>query len=192
MCAKNSFENAFTAPLSLRSASKPAIRPATLADAREIAALLGELDYPSPAGSVRLRLEAILGRDDYRVLVAEGDRGLVGVVSVCWGLCLEQDGCWGQILALVVAAAERGQGLGARLLAYAEAWLRAVPVARIIVASSQQRTAAHRFYQKRGYRATGLRFVKTPDAAGGGDPHQMDNSGLSAFRTSGEPASTRH
>jgi len=191
MCAKNSSEKAFTAPLSLRSASQPAIRPATLADAREIAALLVELDYPSPSGRVRLRLEAILGRDDYRVLVAEGDRGLAGVISVCWGLCLEQDDRWGQVLALVVTAPERGKGLGARLLAHAEAWLRAAPVARIIVTSSQRRTAAHRFYQNRGYRADGQRFVKTPEEAGG-VPLQMDNSGLSAARISGAPARTRH
>lgn len=47
------------------------------------------------------------------------------------------------------------------------------------------------FYQNRGYRATGLRFAKSL-AAGGGGSHQMDNSGLSAFRTSGAPARTRH
>jgi GNAT superfamily N-acetyltransferase len=191
MFAKNSSEEAVTAPLSPLCASQPAIRPATLADARGIAALLGELGYPSAADRVHLRLEAILSRDDHRVLVAEGERGLAGVISVCWGLGLEQDGRWGQILALVVTAAARGKGLGARLLAHAEDWLRAAPVARIIVTSSQRRTAAHRFYQNRGYRADGRRFVKTPEHAGG-VPLQMDNSGLSAARTSGAPASTRH
>jgi GNAT superfamily N-acetyltransferase len=191
MCAKNSSDEAVTAPLSPACASQPAIRPATLADAREIAALLGELDYPSPAGSVHLRLEALLGRDDHRVLVAEGERGLAGVISVCWGICLEQDGRWGQILALVVAAAERGKGIGARLLAHAEDWLRAAQVARIIVTSSKRRTAAHRFYQNRGYRADGQRFVKRSDELGG-IPLQMASRGLSAARTSGAPARTRH
>jgi hypothetical protein len=52
------------------------------------------------------------------------------------------------------------------------------------------RPATHRFYQNRGYRATGLRFAKS--LAAGGGSHQMDNSGLSAFRTSGAPARTRH
>ena len=129
--------------------------------------LLGELDYPSPADRVHLRLEAFLGRDDYRVLVAQGDRGLAGVISVCWGISLEQDGRWGQIMALVVAAAERGKGIGARLLVHAEDWLRAAQVARIIVTSSKRRTAAHRFYQNRGYRDDGRRFVKSPDDLGG-------------------------
>jgi GNAT superfamily N-acetyltransferase len=179
------------AALSPACASQPPIRPATLADAREIAALLGELGYPSAADRVHLRLEALLGRDDHRVLVAEGERGLAGVISVCWGLCLEQDGRWGQILALVVAAAARGKGLGARLLAHAEAWLRAAQVVRIIVTSSQRRGAAHGFYQNRGYRADGRRFVKTPEDLGG-VPLQMDNSGRSAARTAGAPARTRH
>jgi GNAT superfamily N-acetyltransferase len=191
MCAKNSSETAFTAPLSPPSASQPAIRPATLADAREIAGLLGELGYPSAADRVHLRLEAILSRDDHRVLVAEGERGLAGVISVCWGLGLEQDGRWGQILALVVTAAERGKGLGARLLDHAEAWLRASAVAWIIVTSSQRRTAAHGFYQNRGYRTDGQRFVKT-SADAGGIPLQMANSGRSAARTAGAPARTRH
>jgi GNAT superfamily N-acetyltransferase len=178
-------------PLPVRPSQAPTIRPAALEDAREIAALLDQLGYPSASDRLHRHLEAILFRDDYRVLVAERDGGLSGLISACWGLCLEQDGRWGQITALVVAAADRGQGLGMRLLAQAEAWLQSVMVARIIVNSSQRRTAAHLFYQNRGYRATGLRFAKSL-AAGGGGSHQMDNSGLSAFRTSGAPARTRH
>ncbi len=61
---------------------------------------------------------------------------------------------------LSVAAGERGRGIGALLLAHTEAWLHEQGMSACIVASSTHRAAAHRFYEREGYRVSGLRFVK--------------------------------
>jgi GNAT superfamily N-acetyltransferase len=136
------------------------VRLATLEDGSGMAVLLGELGYPTDSVSFCKRLEGMLARDDYRVLVAERDGELCGLVSACWGLYLEHDGRWGRITALVVAEAYRGQGVGMLLVAHAESWLQSQQAIACIVNSSLVRAEAHRFYEHRGYRVTGFRFVK--------------------------------
>jgi N-acetylglutamate synthase-like GNAT family acetyltransferase len=169
------------------------IRKATLEDATEISLLLGQLGYPTDGVSVRRRLEAILSRSDYVVIVAERARGLAGLVGACWGLYLEHDGRWGRITALVVTEACRRQGIGALLIDQAESWLRSQQALTCIVNSRPQRTGAHRFYVSRGYQVTGLRFVKSlTTATQAGCPLQRLKTDLSESRITGAPASTRH
>jgi GNAT superfamily N-acetyltransferase len=170
------------------------IRPATLEDSDEMAVLLSQLGYPADAVSVRRRLEVILARADYRVMVAaERDEKLAGMVSACWGLYLEHDGRWGRVIALVVSERMQNQGLGRRLLAEAESWLRSSGAIASIINSSQRRAGAHRFYERRGYRATGIRFEKPlGPARGATPPPQSSRAGLSESRMTGAPASTRH
>jgi GNAT superfamily N-acetyltransferase len=86
---------------------------------------------------------------------------LAGLVSACWGLCLEHDGRWGRITGLVVAEACRRQGIGTQLIDQAESWLRSQQALACIVNSRRERTDAHRFYERRRYQVTGLRFVKS-------------------------------
>jgi GNAT superfamily N-acetyltransferase len=169
------------------------IRKATLEDAAEISVLLGQLGYPTDAVGVHRRLEAILSRDDYLVTVAEHEGGLAGLVGACWGLYLEHDGRWGRITGLVVAEDCRRQGIGTRLIDQAESWLRSQQALDCIVNSRQQRTDAHRFYERRGYRVTGFRFVKslTPTTKAG-RPVQRFKTDLSDSRIAGAPARTRH
>jgi PhnO protein len=52
------------------------------------------------------------------------------------------------------------RGIGARLLAHAESWLRAREAVTSIVNSSTHRVDAHRFYRREGYQAIGWRFQK--------------------------------
>jgi GNAT superfamily N-acetyltransferase len=76
------------------------------------------------------------------------------------------NGCFGRVIALSVAAGHRGHGVGARLLAHAESWLRAHGAVTCIVNSSTHRTEAHRFYRREGYQATGWRFQKVLPRSG--------------------------
>jgi len=65
-----------------------------------------------------------------------------------------------RLVVLIVDADHRGCGVGMRLLDAAETWAMGVAAAEIVLNSSTRRAGAHAFYEKRGYTATGIRFVK--------------------------------
>ncbi len=136
------------------------IRRAEILDAGPLAELMIALGYPTTENEMEARLSLILPRIDYQVAVALSKEQVVGVVGAFIGYYLEMNGRCGRVIALSVASDHRGRGIGAHLLAHAEAWLRAGGAAICIVNSSTHRTIAHRFYRREGYQATGLRFQK--------------------------------
>ena len=136
------------------------IRNAEICDARPLAVLMSQLGYPSTENEVADRLRLILPRSDYLVAVAVREGQVVGVISAFIGLYLEMNGRYGRVIALSVEADHRGQGIGARLLAQAESWLRVRGASACIVNSRTHRADAHRFYQCKGYQVTGVRFQK--------------------------------
>jgi GNAT superfamily N-acetyltransferase len=136
------------------------IRRAEIGDAGPLAELMTELGYPTTEDEMADRLRSILPHGDYLVAVAVQEGLVVGAVGAFVGLYLEMNGRYGRVVALSVAKGHRGRGIGARLLAHAESWLRAREVAACIVNSSTHRIDAHRFYEHNGYGFTGLRFYK--------------------------------
>jgi GNAT superfamily N-acetyltransferase len=127
------------------------IRAARTFDAPAIAALCGELGYPSTRQQVVSRLAAIEASADGSVFVAESVAGtVVGWLQAARGTQLTSDGD-AEILGLVVTAAHRGQGIGAALVAAAERWALACGCGRLRVRSRSDREAAHRFYERAGY-----------------------------------------
>jgi len=136
------------------------IRIAEISDAGPLAELMIELGYPTTEKEMEARLSLILPRIDYLVAVALSNGLVIGVVAAFIGYYLEMNGRYGRVIALSVSSNHRGRGIGARLLAHAEAWLRSGGAAICIVNSSTHRTIAHRFYRREGYHATGLRFQK--------------------------------
>lgn len=137
------------------------IRPASISDASDLARLMEHLGYPTGALEMEARLTSILSQSDYHTLVAERNSHLVGMIGVRLGLYYEQNGVYGQIVALSVEQEQRGQHIGSSLVAEGERWLKTRGVQTIIVNSGMHRQPAHRFYEHLGYQATGLRFVKT-------------------------------
>jgi len=65
-----------------------------------------------------------------------------------------------RLVVLIVDADHRGCGVGKQLLRAAEAWAINREASEIVLNSSTRRARAHAFYEKRGYTATGIRFVK--------------------------------
>jgi len=59
----------------------------------------------------------------------------------------------------VVGADQRGHGIGALLLAAAVDWCRERGATRIELTSGDARPDAHAFYEHRGWRREGARFV---------------------------------
>lgn len=137
------------------------IRPAGMADASAIACLMEQLGYPTGALEMEARLTGILPHSDYQTLVAERNSHIVGMIGVHLGHYYEKNGVYGQIVALVVEQEHQGQHIGSSLVVEGERWLKTRGVQTVIVNSGMHRQAAHRFYEHLGYRATGIRFVKT-------------------------------
>jgi GNAT superfamily N-acetyltransferase len=127
------------------------IREAKVSDAARLAELSEMLGYPVEPEAIRRRLERLSLKPDHVVLVAEVSSRLV----VGWIHAAEHDileaGSFCEILGLVVAADQRGGGIGRRLLAQAEHWARERGLGEISVRSNITRTESHPFYERLGF-----------------------------------------
>ncbi len=138
------------------------VAPAQPQDRRAVAHLVrAELGYAS------LDEERLLGRiarmdadSAYSVHVAKLDGRIVGFVACQRGIALERDGDTLRILALAVDRASQCKGVGSALLAEAEKRAASFSASAVVLSSGAQRTAAHEFYQKRGYEKRGFSFTK--------------------------------
>ncbi len=127
-----------------------AIRAANAREAESIAALNGELGYPSTVAEVDTRLAVLARSASDALYVAEREGRVVGWVHVALKSSLV-DVPSAQVMGLVVAERERSGGIGRALLLRAEAWAAERGVRRMLVASRTTRERAHRFYQREGY-----------------------------------------
>ena len=129
----------------------PKIRLTTPADAPDLAELATQLGYPSTPEQIAKRLEGLAGKpDENAVFVAELGGRVVGWVHVHLYLLLVDDR-EAEIGGLVVDAGVRGRGLGAQLMAAAEAWALEQGCSSVYLRSNTLRTAAHAFYKNLGY-----------------------------------------
>ena len=127
------------------------IRDAAASDAQRVAELLAQLGHPISTETVERQLALLsdTGRD--RVLVAESDGVVLGVLSLHWTPLLHRDRPLGRITALVVDEAARGQGIGSRFVAEAERVLREAGCSAVEVTSNVRRADAHNFYRGLAY-----------------------------------------
>jgi GNAT superfamily N-acetyltransferase len=124
------------------------IRPMTAADARLVAELTTQLGYPASPEETTQRLSALEGR--HAALVAEEDGRAIGWVHVALVTSLVS-GLKADIGGLVVDERHRSGGVGAELLAAAEAWAVEHGAEVMVVRSRVARERAHRFYEREGY-----------------------------------------
>ncbi len=144
-------------------AALPQTRAATRDDAPTLATLMSQLGYPTTPDEMTARLDAILPDADYYTAVAtlpDQPERVVGVIGVHFSHFYELNGAYGHIVALVVDETARSQGIGAALVTAAEGWLRERGARMVVVTSGLARKDAHRFYERVGFHATGLRFAK--------------------------------
>jgi GNAT superfamily N-acetyltransferase len=141
-----------------------AVREAILADASAIAVLITELGYPTTPAEMRGRLSGLLEDPGYVTFVAELDGSLVGVSGGAISRYFEKDGMYACLVALAVAAAHQGLGVGSALVDAVERWATAKGAVDIVVNSGSHRGEAHLFYKRQGYRITGVRLVKPLEA----------------------------
>ena len=128
-----------------------AIRPATAADATRIAALSGELGYPSDPAEIASRLARLTASDTDLVVVAERpEAGVVGWVHAAEQELLES-GPRCEILGLVVGQAARRGGVGRALVRAVQSWAAARGLPEVTVRSNIARAESHPFYERLGF-----------------------------------------
>lgn len=145
--------------------SEAAVREATLADAAALAALMTELGYPTHPTEMTTRLDEILADRTYAALVAERESVVLGVGGASLGRYFEKNGVYTRLVVLAVAEAHRGLGVGEALVRAVERWARLRGAQELFVNSGSQRHSAHRFYERCGFKVTGVRLVKGLQAA---------------------------
>ncbi len=137
------------------------IRPVAEGDLPAVAALVEELGYPTTIDQMRARLDRIARHPDHATLIAVADGRVVGMVGAFLTPSYEQDEPVGRLTAMVVSEPMQGRGIGARLVAAAEDWVRDRGARLMMLNSHSRRAGAHAFYRRLGYAETGKRFVKT-------------------------------
>jgi GNAT superfamily N-acetyltransferase len=151
--------------MAARAKAKPArggpeIRAAKISDAKSIAMLVTALGYPTNAADMKARLQALLSDATYTTLLAQVSGEVVGMAGACVARFYEKNGLYVRLVALVVSESSSGKGVGAALVRAVESWATEQGASEIFLNSGVQREGAHSFYEKLGYRESGVRFSK--------------------------------
>jgi len=141
------------------------IRPAGTGDSPGLAALCGQLWYPTTVEQVEQRLEQLQTDEQHCVYVAELASGaVVGWIYVYLIRSLLDDP-QAEIGGLIVDEGCRGQRIGERLLKQAEQWAGEHGCCAVSVRSNVIRKDAHRFYERLGYRVVKTQLALRHDLA---------------------------
>lgn len=140
-----------------------AFRPAAADDAVRLAALCGELGYPSSEEEMRIRFNQIATDPMQAVQVAMAGGEVVAWIHVARVRSLEA-GEHAEIRGLVVDENWRAQGIGGGLVAWAQRWTAAArDCRRLRVRSNAVRVRAHRFYEALGFETVKTQHVFEKD-----------------------------
>jgi GNAT superfamily N-acetyltransferase len=123
-----------------------------MSDAPAVAALSGDLGYPTTPDEMGGRITAVLSDPGHAVFVAEAEDGtLAGWVHVCSRFLLI-DPPSAFVEGLVVCPGARRIGVGRALMAAAEGWAGESGLLVARLRSGSTREDAHAFYRAIGYR----------------------------------------
>ena len=138
------------------------VRDARPTDVSAVHRLIGQLaDAPDEAG-FRGRFENVLATEGHRVIVAEIESKVVGILHMFERPALEKP-CEAVVQALVVDSEARSNGVGEALMREAEAWASDRKLPSVSLYSRVDRKRAHAFYERIGYRikATSVRMDRS-------------------------------
>jgi ribosomal protein S18 acetylase RimI-like enzyme len=127
------------------------VRDARPADVSAAHRLIGQLADAPDEAAFRARFERVLATDDHRIIVAEVEGEVVGVLHMFERPALEKP-CEAIVQALVVDSEARSSGVGEALMHEAEAWAQQRTLPSVSLYSRVDRKRAHAFYARIGYR----------------------------------------
>ena len=127
------------------------LRDVTAADLPAVRRLIGQLGYAPDEAAFQTRFERVRAAPGHRVIVAETDGAVVGVLHVFERPALDK-GCEAVVQALVVDDRWRGHGIGEALMREAEGWARRRGLAATSLYTRTDRDRARAFYERIGYR----------------------------------------
>jgi len=150
---KSSFDPDSYYPLAVAQAGSKhlTVREAALADALSIAALAGQLTYPSTPEEVERRLRELPQDGSHAVFVAEDRAGHVVGWAHVYALHFVGSDLRAEVAGLVVDESCRNAGVGKALMARIEDWAREKGLAAVTLRSNVIRAPAHKFYEQLGY-----------------------------------------
>jgi ribosomal protein S18 acetylase RimI-like enzyme len=135
------------------------VRDARPADVSAVHRLIGQLADSADEAAFRARFEHVLATDDHRIIVADVEGKVVGVLHMFERPALEKP-FEAVVQALVVDSEARSNGVGEALMHEAEAWAQSRKLPAVSLYSRVDRKRAHAFYERIGYRikATSVRM----------------------------------
>jgi len=136
------------------------VRPPLPGDAPALAALAGELGYPTSSEALLGRMAALHPTDAALIVSTDADDIPTGWCHVEVRRTLVEP-LSALILGLVVGEQHRAAGIGSELLAAAERWARARNCRRLVVATRITRERAHAFYAREGYEVAKTSYFLT-------------------------------
>ncbi len=112
----------------------------------------GEADNPAPLSVYEAAFERIRASSDTTLYVAEREGQVVGTFQLTFIPALVGHGRTNaKIESVHVHESQRGTGVGAVMVAQAEAFARHGGAGALELSSNKARLAAHRFYERLGY-----------------------------------------
>lgn len=127
------------------------VRDARPTDVSAVRRLIGQLADAPDEAAFGARFENVLATDDHRIIVAEAQGQVVGVLHMFERPALEKP-CEAIVQALVVDSEARSSGVGEALMREAEAWALQRKLPSVSLYSRVDRKRAHAFYERIGYR----------------------------------------
>ena len=116
-------------------------------------------ETPDDLAPYHQAFKAVDADANQHLVVLERDGRVVGCLQLTIIPGLSRRGATRAIIEAVrVAAAERGEGLGAALIGWAIDESRRLGVSLLQLTSDRSRTGAHRFYERLGFEATHVGF----------------------------------
>lgn len=126
------------------------IREIGASDAEAAARLSGELGYPAQPEAMARRILQLSGQRDHAVYVASLGTEVVGWIELAITFHLVSEP-YADIAGLVVTESARSQGIGGKLVRFAEEWAKKQGVRKLLVRSRITRERAHAFYERAGF-----------------------------------------
>jgi GNAT superfamily N-acetyltransferase len=141
-------------------ADRVRLRPPIPSDAPALAALAGELGYPTSSEALLNRLAALHPTEAAVFVSTDAEDHPTGWCHVEMRRTLVEP-MSALIVGLVIGEDHRSAGTGADLLAAAERWARARGCRQLVVATRVTRERAHRFYAREGYEVSKTSYFLT-------------------------------